>query len=355
MLALAFARWICSAHPEHSVHTVSFRGGPMLTDFVEFGSVHVLLDPHETWDHDTPPDGRLPTVTARAAAAPAADVMLAVSVAAAQCLPYLPEPKPPLATWSVERGEDLHWLHGPLRLKETTLLWLAGSVNTSEELRDLLDDAEVHLAPEFVDEPPLPDATTREHYRRSLDAPADGLLVLGVGISTMRKGPDLFIEAAVQSRRTLGSRDRFVWIGGENDDLFPRLLSEVDRLCPEPVRFLGNVEDVVPWLAAADVLLHPARLDAFPLVCLHSALAGTPVVGFSGVGGLPEMFGDSFIGAPYPDLSGLVRSLDTLRDPATRTSVAEAQRERVRSGHTTGAVADQVLSQLHQAAQNGSP
>jgi glycosyltransferase involved in cell wall biosynthesis len=36
----------------------------------------------------------------------------------------------------------------------------------------------------------------------------------------------------------------------------------------------------VPWLAAADVMLHPARLDAFPLVCLHAAFAGTPTIRF---------------------------------------------------------------------------
>ncbi|MCZ7629277.1 MAG: glycosyltransferase [Microthrixaceae bacterium] len=179
--------------------------------------------------------------------------------------------------------------------------------------------------------------------------------MIGAGIATWRKAPDLFIEAAIRSFADSGPRDRFVWIGGEHDDLFPRLLAEAQRCCPESLRFIGNVDDVVPWLAAADVLLHPARLDAFPLVCLHSALAGTPVVGFSGTGGLPEMFGGSFVGAPYPDLSGLVRSLETMRDPATRAAVAQAQCEQVRAVHTTDMAAHLVLAHLQRAAQASTP
>ncbi|MCZ7629279.1 MAG: hypothetical protein M5U19_09520 [Microthrixaceae bacterium] len=45
MLALTLARWIRREHPEHSIHTVSFRGGPLLGDLVQIGSVHVLTDP----------------------------------------------------------------------------------------------------------------------------------------------------------------------------------------------------------------------------------------------------------------------------------------------------------------------
>ena len=66
-----------------------------------------------------------------------------------------------------------------------------------------------------------------------------------------------------------------------------------------------SVPDLTPWLAAADVFLHPARLDAFPLVCLHASLAGTPVVTFRGVGGTDEMFGDDAAGPGYPDVEAM--------------------------------------------------
>ena len=175
--------------------------------------------------------------------------------------------------------------------------------------------------------------------------------MLGAGIATNRKAPDLFIEAALHARRSGDAPDRFVWIGGEHDALFPSLLAEVDRLGLDDVRFVGNVEDVDPWLAAADVLLHPARLDSFPLVCLHAALAGTPVVGFLGVGGLEEMLDDSLVAAPYPDVPALVERLDSLRDPLRRSSVAARQAERVRARHTAEVAAGTILRHLVQVAE----
>ena len=351
MLARSLARWLQTEHPDHTLEIVSFRGGPLIGDFIELGPVHVLLESSEAWDHHEPRPERAVAVRERASSVGGADVMLAVSVAAGQVLPYLPQPEPPLVTWSVEQGEDLHWIDQPVGLEEKTVRWLAGSTGTLDELDVRLPGVDVHLAPEFVPSGPPTDRAVVAHCRRSLDTPSGGLLVVGAGIATTRKAPDLFIEAALHTHRTGRSQDRFVWIGGERDALYLKLLAEVDRLRLDNVRFLGNVEDVVPWLAAADILLHPARLDSFPLVCLHSTLAGTPVVGFLGAGGLEEMLGDALVAAPYPDLAGLVDGIDTLRDPRVRSSVADRQRSRVRARHIAEVAAGDVLLHLTQVAE----
>ena len=352
MLARSLAQWMRSEHPKLTIEVISFRGGPLIADFVELGPVHVLIDPHEAWDHGAPRPERMAVAARRASSAGSADVMLAVSVAAGQVLPYLPDPAPPLVTWSVEQGEDLHWIDAPLGLRGRTERWLAGSAGTLAELEPRLDSAQIHLAPEFVPTEPAPDPETVAHCRRSLGAvDADGLLIIGAGIATRRKAPDLFLEAALHARRSGREQDRYVWIGGEQDALFPTLLSEVDRLGLESLRFIGGVENVAPWLASADVLLHPARLDSFPLVCLHAASVGTPVVGFSGAGGLEEMLGDSLVAAPYPDVSGLVDQIESLRDPLVRSSTAERQADRVRARHTTDVAGQAVLTHLVQVAE----
>lgn len=65
----------------------------------------------------------------------------------------------------------------------------------------------------------------------------------------------------------------------------------------EPERRLGNVRlvsvppvgahEVARWLRAADVYVHPAHADTFPLAVLEALACGTPVVSVR-VGGIPE-------------------------------------------------------------------
>jgi glycosyltransferase involved in cell wall biosynthesis len=141
-----------------------------------------------------------------------------------------------------------------------------------------------------------------------------------------------------------------VWIGGERDELFYPARVEAQRLGLEEVRFTGNVVDVSPWLACADVLVHPARLDSFPLVCLHAAGAGTPVVAFSGVGGVPEMFGPEFCGVAYPDVVGLSEVVRSLADPSRRAAVGAAQQRRVLERYVADVGGPPLREQLVRAA-----
>jgi glycogen(starch) synthase len=104
--------------------------------------------------------------------------------------------------------------------------------------------------------------------------------------------------------------------------------ADLDRPNLHHLTLHRSVPDLADRLAAADILLHPARVDAFPLVCVHAAAAGTPVVAFTDAGGLGEMLGDDLVGAPYPDVVGLVTALERLLDPEVRRAVGEAHRRR---------------------------
>jgi glycosyltransferase involved in cell wall biosynthesis len=352
MLARAFLRWLHAHHPEHHIDVVAFRGGELLADLLDLAPVRVVLDPEEPWDWTEPDPARVARLAARLAGLPAADATLLVSVAAAQALPFLdPERSGAMVTWSVEQGEDLH--HAA---DGHTDRWLAGSRGTHDELvARLPGNTPVWMAPEFVEWPEPPQPHVREHCRAALGVIGDELLVVGAGIATMRKAPDLFLEVALAHQRCERPVPmRFVWLGGDRDAFFHAVRAESQRLGLDDVRFFGSVVDVVPFLAAADVVLHPARLDSFPLVCLHAAGVGTPVVAFSGVGGVPDMLGDAFCGAPFPDVAALHRSLLELADGSRRAQVGAAQRASVLHRYTADVGSPVVLAELEAAVAGAS-
>lgn len=347
MLGLAAIRWISAHRPDLAIDVVAFRSGPMLGDIVRHCPVHVVLDPDEPWDHRHPDLARSALLSDRLSMLDRPDVVLAISVAAGQVVPLLPRPLPPLVSWVVEQGEDLHWLDQPIGLAAATTRWLAGSAGTAAELGTRLGSGvEVHLAPEFVSAPAPADPEVIRRCRDSLDPRQRGLLVVGAGIATRRKAPDLFLEVALAHQRRSGPSESFVWIGGERDTFFPLVRQEADRLGLDAVRFAGNVDDITPWLAAADVFVHCARLDAFPLVCLHAALAGTPVIGFGCVSGLEEMFGSAARCVDYPDVNALADQLTTLRSPDARRSLAREQGGVVRERFVADAAAPVLAEHL---------
>ena len=353
VLARTFLRWLRAEHPDVEVDVVAFRGGPLLADMEELAATTVLLDHHEPWDRAHPDDRRLGELRRRAAALAPPDVELLVSVAASQCLRLL-APAPATVVWAVEQGEDLHWLDvADVPIHERATAWLAGSTGTLDELRHRLPaGTPVDLVPEFVAIGGSGDDGARQRRREALGTGPGDLLVVGAGIATHRKAPDLFLEVALACGRAGGPPTQFTWLGGEDDPLFPVVVAEARRVGLAG-RFLmaPSVPDIVPWLAAADVMVHPARLDSFPLVALHAAGAATPVVGFAGAGGLEEMFGPSFCGAPYPDVVGLAAAVVGLADHEARAELAEAQRRRVRAAHDVTVAAPLLLEHLTEAGE----
>lgn len=361
MLARSLLRQVRAEHPDVRLDVVAFRGGEMVAELEELGPVTVLLHDHEAWDHAAPDPGRVAELEALTGSLDRPDAVLLVSISGGQCLPYFPEPgprpdgPPPVVSWVVEQGEDLHWLDAPVDVTSRTDVWLAGSATTRDELVGRLGPTvAVEVVPEFVQTPAHPAPEAVDGRRTELRGGAGDLLVVGAGIATVRKAPDLFLEVAALAGRR-GHDDAFVWLGGTDDPLWPLLSAERDRLGLDHFTLAPSVPDLTPTLAAADVFLHTARLDAFPLVCLHAVLAGTPVVAFSGAGGVPEMLGDAFVGAPYPDLSGLLDELDRLRDPQVRAQVAAAQLAYVSPRFTAEVAGEAVVAAVARAADAVAP
>lgn len=100
----------------------------------------------------------------------------------------------------------------------------------------------------------------------------EGPLIVGSGRLTQAKGPEFFVSA-IEAVRATGESVRAQWIGGGD---------------PEQEEMLRNRGiDVTGWtspqenrelIARADLYLHSAMWDGFPLTILEACASGVPVV-----------------------------------------------------------------------------
>ena len=332
MLARSLMRWMVEAHPEIKIEIVAFRGGPLAEDLEGLGSVTVVLDDHEPWDAAVLDPLRAGQLRDRLALLDPVSVNLFVSIAAAQVMPLLPTELGPIVTWVVEVGEDFHWFHAPLGLIERTDVFLAGSEASAVELAPLLGPSWPRtVVREFVESPVPISSPRRRQLRSEMGAADDQLLVIGAGIGTSRKGIDLFAEVASLTQARSTAPIVFCWIGGSDDALFPLVAADLGHPELARLRLLPPVDDLGSYLAAADVMVHPARRDAFPLVCVSAAAAETPVVAFASSGGVTELLGDDLAGGVFPETDELASAVIDLSDRQRRNDVGEAQQRRTRS------------------------
>lgn len=197
-----------------------------------------------------------------------------------------------------------------------------------------------------------PDPAVTLAHRHSAGIPDDALVVGAAGLTHWRKAPDLFVQVARKVReRWAGERPvHFLWVGGESDgpELEPVAYDIAHAGLEDVVHFVGHQADPFPWFAAFDVLVLPAREDAFPLVCLEAAALGVPIVCFDN-GGMPEFVGDGDCGyvVPYPDLDQMAdRVLALLTDDALRRQLGDRAAERSVAAHDVEVGARGIYEEL---------
>jgi N-acetyl-alpha-D-glucosaminyl L-malate synthase BshA len=155
----------------------------------------------------------------------------------------------------------------------------------------------------------------------------DGQKIL-IHVSNFRpvKRPSAVIEVFARVRREASAKLLMVGDGPEcaAATRLARTLGVADD-----VQFLGEQEQVVQLLSAADVFILPSSQESFGLAALEAMACEVPVVA-SRVGGLPEVIEDGVNGFLHPldDLEGMAASVIRLvNDDALRRRVADAARQ----------------------------
>lgn len=171
--------------------------------------------------------------------------------------------------------------------------------------------------------------------------------VVAVGSLTARKGPDAFVAATAELRRSLPDV-RAAWLGGPLDGPVADLVRH-DLAAGElagAVELVGETDDVAPWLQPDSVLLHTAREDPAPVAVLDAAIRSMAVVTWDTGGAADLLRGaglhDHVVAAG--DVLALARTAGALlHDAGARDRAGRALRAAALE-RTTDRLAPQILA-----------
>lgn len=166
---------------------------------------------------------------------------------------------------------------------------------------------------------------------RFLQPDTDGLapgrpVVLMVSRLVKEKGCADFIEVA----GALRDRAEFVHVGPVELDQSDAISNAEMEAAAAVVTFVGAVEDIRPYLAAADLVVQPSYREGIPRVVMEAAAAGKPVVGYD-VRGVREVVDHSTgLLVRRGDRQALIRTVrGLLADPERRAELGRACRSRI--------------------------
>jgi glycosyltransferase involved in cell wall biosynthesis len=184
--------------------------------------------------------------------------------------------------------------------------------------------------------------------RRELGLAPEEPVVMMISVLRLEKGHDLAIEA-VRTLARFRPNLRLVIVG--DGPVRGRLEAQAGAL-GGTVLFTGHRDDVMELLDAADILLHPSRIDAFPGSVVEALAARVPVVA-SAVGGIPEIIADGVGGVlvqPRCSPQALADVLEQLLSDTDRQhALATAGRERFERDFTARQWALRMRSVYEQA------
>jgi N-acetyl-alpha-D-glucosaminyl L-malate synthase BshA len=183
----------------------------------------------------------------------------------------------------------------------------------ADTIRELGIASDIRVIPNFLD--------CSMNRRRDVTGLCESLRPGGekllIHVSNFRpvKRATAVIEIFARVRRSVAARLLMV---GDGPDLPAAGRLARDLGVAGDVEFLGEQEDVVSLLSAADVFLLPSAQESFGLAQLEAMACEVPVVA-SRVGGIPEVVEDGVSGFLHPpdDLDGMARSAIALLSDET--------------------------------------
>jgi glycosyltransferase involved in cell wall biosynthesis len=153
----------------------------------------------------------------------------------------------------------------------------------------------------------------RDGTRRALGIPAGARLLIGIGKLWPLKGQAVLAQAM----RHAAPANLVCVLAGEPTEPYAGALSRliVDRGLQGSIRLLPFLDDVRPWLAAADVAVCVSDTESMPATVLEAMAFGLPVLA-SRVGDVPELVEPGVTGwlVEPSDLGSLCEGLERVSD-----------------------------------------
>lgn len=176
--------------------------------------------------------------------------------------------------------------------------------------------------------------------RRALQFSEDDFYILGIGRFVPLKQFDILIEAFARAAR-VNERLKLYLLGNGERDALQRLAQDLGVLSRIEFAF---VEEVQPFLVAADLYVSTSRSESFGLANFEALSAGLPCV-CTAVGGVAEVMGDGAYLLPYSEASRaqLIEQLaDILLKFAEDREFCEQFRARARARYEACLGADEI-------------
>lgn len=113
----------------------------------------------------------------------------------------------------------------------------------------------------------------RHDMRKTLAADEDEIILLFVGSSFRNKGLDRAIDAAgaIKNRKC-----RLLVFG--QDDIKKHARRIKKQNLAHKIQMMGTTDHLVDYMYAADILIHPARVEAAGMVLLEAIISGLPII-----------------------------------------------------------------------------
>ncbi|MEX9603118.1 MULTISPECIES: glycosyltransferase family 4 protein [unclassified Providencia] len=116
----------------------------------------------------------------------------------------------------------------------------------------------------------------KETFKKEHQLAQEQKIIVQIGSDYFRKGVDRSLIAIASLPENVRKNIVYYIIGQDKIEKFQELAGKLN--IQEQVHFLGPRDDINVFLAAADLLLHPARQEAAGIVLIEAIVAGVPLI-----------------------------------------------------------------------------